>query len=207
MLDEVQLNRIQDPDLKRVVQQLANLLEQALTDNDTLRAENQRLKDEINRLKGEQGKPNVKPNKPIEPPQYQTDPSADHSSEAQRKQPKPRSKATKNDQIVIDRTELLPLDPATLPEDAVFKGYERIIVQNLKLVLDNVCFERATYYSASTGKTYLAPLPEGYDGQFGPDLKALILSLHHLGNVSQPALHTFLTHAGVHIPLAGSATS
>jgi Transposase IS66 family len=199
MLDAAQLNGIQDPDIKRTVQQLANLLEQALTEVDTLRAENQRLKDEINRLKGEQGKPNVKPNQPASSPETPSDPSSDHSSEAQRKQRKPRNKGAKNDQIVIHRTEPLPLDPATLPEDAVFKGYERVIVQNLKLVVDNVCFERATYYSPSTGKTYLAPLPPGYEGQFGPDLKALILSLHHLGNVSQPALHTFLTHAGVHI--------
>jgi hypothetical protein len=196
MLDEIQLNRIQDPHLKQVVQQLANLLEQALTDIDTLRAENQRLKDENNRLKGEQGKPNIKPNKP---PQDNPDPSADHSSEEQRKSPKPWSKATKNDKIVLDRTERIPLDPTTLPEDAVFKGYERVILQNLILKRDNVCFERATYYSASTGKTYLAPLPVGYEGGFGPDLKSLILSLHHLGNVSQPALHTLLTHAGIHI--------
>jgi hypothetical protein len=199
MLDAAQLNGIQDPDIKRVVQQLASLLEQALTEVDTLRAENQRLKDEINRLKGEQGKPNVKPNKPAGTAQDQAETSADHSSEAKRKQPKPRTKGSKNDQIVITRTEPLPLDPATLPEDAVFKGYERVIVQNLILQPDNVCFERATYYSPSTGLTYLAPLPPGYDGQFGPDLKALILSLHHLGNVSQPALHTLLTHAGVHI--------
>jgi hypothetical protein len=195
MLDEVQLNRIQDPDIKRLVQQLAHLLEQALTQIDTLRAENQRLKDEINRLKGEQGKPTVKPNKPAASAQD----NSDHSSEEQRKSRKPWSKATKNDKIVLDRTQRLPLDPATLPEDAVFKGYERVIVQNLILKTDNVCFERATYYSPSTGKTYLAPLPTGYEGGFGPDLKTLILSLHHLGNISQPAVHTLLTHAGIQI--------
>jgi hypothetical protein len=199
MLDELQLNRIQDPDIKRVVQQLANLLEQALTDVDTLRAENQRLRDENNRLKGEQGKPNVKANKPKGAPKDNPDPSNDHSSEEQRRSPKPWSKTTKNDKIVVERTERIPLDPTTLPEDAQFKGYEKVLVQNLILKTDNVCFERATYYSASTGKTYMAPLPPGYEGGFGPDLKALILSLHHLGNVSQPALHTLLTHAGIHI--------
>jgi Transposase IS66 family len=193
MLDEVQLNRINDPDIKGVVQQLANLLEQALTEIDALRAENQRLKDEINRLKGEQGKPNIKPNKPAPTP------TTDHSSEQKRQKPTTWSKATKNDKIVLDRTERVPLDLATLPEDVEFKGYARVIVQNLILKTDHVCFERATYYSPSTGKTYIAALPPGYEGGFGPDLKALILSLHHLGNVSQPALHTLLTHAGVNI--------
>jgi hypothetical protein len=192
MLDEAQFNRIPDPQTRQVVQQLANLLEQALTDVDTLRAENQRLKDEVNRLKGEQGKPTVKPNKP------KTDPT-DHSSEEQRRSRKPWSKGTKNDKIVLDRTERVPIDPAILPPDAEFKGYERCLVQNLLLKTDNVAFERAKYYSPSTAKTYLAPLPPGYEGGFGPDLKALLLSLHHLGNVSQPALHTLLTHAGIRI--------
>jgi len=195
MLDEAQLNRIQDPDIRRVVQQLANLLEQALADIDTLRAENQRLKDEINRLKGEQGKPNIKPNKPGSGDQN----NPDHSSEQQRRQPNPASKGTKNDTIQVNRTQRLPVDPATLPEDAVFKGYETHLIQDLRLQTDNVLFERAKYYSPSTGKTYLAPLPPGYEGGFGPNLKALVLSLHHLGNVSQPALHTLLTHAGIQI--------
>jgi len=152
MLDEAQLNRIQDPDIRRVVQQLANLLEQALADIDTLRAENQRLKDEINRLKGEQGKPNIKPNKPGSGDQN----NPDHSSEQQRRQPNPASKGTKNDTIQVNRTQRLPVDPATLPEDAVFKGYETHLIQDLRLQTDNVLFERAKYYSPSTGKTYLA---------------------------------------------------
>ena len=192
MLDEAQLNCIQDPQVRQAVQQLANLLEQSLTDNALLRAENQRLKDEINRLKGEQGKPFVKPNKPASA-------QNDHSSETKRQQPRLWSKGTKNDKIVLTRTQRLPLDPQTLPADAQFKGYQRVFVQNLKLTLDNGCFERAAYYSPATGKTYRAALPPGYAGAFGPDLKALVLGLHHLGNVSQSALHTFLTHAGIHI--------
>jgi hypothetical protein len=192
MLDQAQLNRIQDPETRRVVQQLANLLEQALDNTDALRAENQRLKDEINRLKGEQGKPTNKPNKPKPA-------STDHSSEQERKKPTPWKKGTKNDKIVTDRTEVVPGDRESLPADAVFKEYESVLIQNLKLVTDNIRFARARYYSPSTGKTYLAPLPQGYAGGFGPDLKALALSLHHLGNVSQPALHTLFTQAGIHI--------
>ena len=192
MLEEAQLNRIAAPQLRQVVEQLANLLEQALTDNDTLRAENQRLKDEINRLKGEQGKPTLLPNKPASA-------QGTHSSEAPRRQSTPWRKGTKNDKIVLTRTERVVVAPETLPPDAVFKGYTRVVVQNLKLTLDNVCFERAKYYSPATHKTYLAPLPLGYEGAVGPDLKALLLSLHHVGNVSQPALHTLLTHAGIHI--------
>lgn len=195
MLDQAQLNRITDPQIRQVVQQLANLLEQALTDVDILRAENQSLKDEINRLKGEQGQPTLRPNKADKSATKNTD----HSSEAQRRQPKTGSKAKKNDTITLDRTKRLLVDPATLPEDAVFKGYETHLFQDLVLKTDNVLFERAKYYSPATGKTYLAALPPGYEGGFGPHLKALVLSLHYLGNVSQPALHTLLTHAGIKI--------
>ena len=192
MLDVAQFNRIQDPQTRGIVQLLANLYEQSLADIDTLRAENQLLKDEINRLKGEQGKPNIKPSKPASQ-------QSDHSSEQARKRPKTWRKGTKNDKIVLDRTEIVPLDKETLPADAQFKGYERVIVQNLKLTTDNVAFDRAKYYSPTTAKTYLAPLPPGYEGGYGPDLKALVLSLHHVGNVSQPALYTLLTHAGIKI--------
>lgn len=193
MLDQAQLNRIQDPEVRQLVLALANLLEQALADIDALRAENQRLKDEINRLKGEQGRPSVKPNKP--PVQNTTD----HSSEQHRKKLGRAPKRHKNDTLVLDRTETLDLDREALPPDAEFKGYEEVLVQNLVLKTDNVRFRRAKFYSPSTGKTYLAPLPPGYEGAFGPDLKALALTLHHLGNVSQPALHAILTHAGIEV--------
>ena len=67
----------------------------------------------------------------------------------------------------------MSLDPETLPADAQFKGYESVVVQNLILKTDNVVFKRAKYYSPSTGKTYLAPLPPGYEGGFAPDLDRL----------------------------------
>jgi hypothetical protein len=39
MLDQTLLNRIQDPEVRRVIELLANLYEQAMTENDTLKAE------------------------------------------------------------------------------------------------------------------------------------------------------------------------
>jgi hypothetical protein len=194
LLDKANLDRIKDPETRQAVVLLANLLEQSLTDIDGMRAEIQRLRDENNRLKGEQGKPDIKPSK-----RPQQGPDGDHSSEKQRGTTGRTGKRAKNDTIVLDRTETLNLDRETLPADAKFKGYETVIVQNLILKTDNICFQREKYYSASMGKTYLAPLPLGYEGAFGPDLKTLILTLHHLGNVSQPCVHTLLTNAGIQI--------
>lgn len=53
-------------------------------------------------------------------------------------------------------------------------GSEEVIVQDVKLDTDNVLFRKEKYYSPSEGKTYLASLPLGYEGQFGPGLKALV---------------------------------
>jgi len=40
-----------------------------------------------------------------------------------------------------------------LPVDAEFKGYEEVVVQDIKLTTDNVLF-RKQKYSPSEGKTY-----------------------------------------------------
>ncbi len=56
--------------------------------------------------------------------------------------------------------------PEKLPEDAEFKGYAEVIVQDIVLKTDNVLFRKQKFYSPQTGKTYLAPLPVGYEGEF-----------------------------------------
>jgi hypothetical protein len=73
---------------------------------------------------------------------------------------------------------VVEVDPATLPADAEFKGYEAVVVQDILLKTDNVCFHKQKYYAPSTGLTYLAQLPSGYAGQFGPGVKALTLALY-----------------------------
>ncbi len=64
ILDSIQpeLQKIEDPNTKRVIAVQLNLIEMLASDNARLKHENQLHKDEINRLKGEQGKPEIKPN-------------------------------------------------------------------------------------------------------------------------------------------------
>jgi hypothetical protein len=93
----------------------------------TQAAEIQRLRDEIARLKGEQGKPDIKPSRP-------PDEQHDRSSEAERKPPRtPRGKRARNQNLCVTREEVVRVDPATLPEDAQFKGYQPVIVQDVLL--------------------------------------------------------------------------
>jgi hypothetical protein len=67
------------------------------------------------------------------------------------------------------------------------------------LKTDNVRFLKEKYYSPSLGCTYLAELPTGYDGQFGPGIKSLSLTLYHGGLMSEPKLLEFFENAGIQI--------
>jgi hypothetical protein len=156
-----------------------------------LESENQRLKDENNRLKGEQEKPDIKANSKGFKSQ--------HSSEKERKMPKKHSKGSKNATIKIDREEILEYPQDQLPADAKFKGYEQVIVQDISLATDNILFRKQKYYSPSVGKTYVAELPLGYEGEFGPGIKALIISLYYGGNMTQGKLLDFLADLGISI--------
>jgi Transposase IS66 family len=190
MLDDLQLDQIADPQLREVIRRLMNLVEQLSAENQQLREKVQQLQDENNRLKGEQGRPKVPARRP-EP--------AEHSSEAERRVPRGRVKAAKNPTIPIDREETREVDPELLPEDAEFKGYEDVIVQEVVFRTDNVRFRKAKWYSPSQGRTYLAELPPGYDGQFGPTLKALVWIWYFASHMSELKIAELLHHTGVQI--------
>lgn len=193
VLAQIDLDGIQDlPGARRAIVQLFNLTEDLQTMIRQLWDENQRLRDENNRLKGEQGKPDIKPNKPPTAPT-----PTDHSSEAARRQPGERGKAPKLDRIPIDREETLRMDRAQLPADAEFKGHEDVVVQDLIIKTDNVLFHKEKYYSPGAKRTYLADLPPGYTGQFGPGLKAFALVQYHACNVAEPKLLEFFRNVGI----------
>ena len=195
MFDGFDPNTIQDvASARQAIIQLLNLVEGLAADNRELREENQRLRDEINRLKGEQGKPQIKPNRVASPP-----PATNHSSERERRKPQAWKKNSKVDHIPVNREAVLKVDPAQLPADAEFKGYDDVIVQDIEIKTDNVLFHKEKFYSASERKAYLAELPPGYAGQFGPGVKALTIVLYHAANLSEPKVSEFFAHVGIHI--------
>ena len=191
-LADLDLDQITDPATRRVMQTLLNLIEDLQAENGRLRVENQHLRDELARLSGGSGRPRVRPQAGRTIP-------ADHSSERERHIPAPRRPRNKVAELTIHRVEELAVDSAVLPSDAVFKGYEEVTVQDLLIQPQNTCFRKAKWYAPSTRQTYLAPLPPGYHGQFGPGLKALVTALYYAGEMSEPKLLSFLRSVGVQV--------
>jgi len=190
LLQTIDPSGIADESVRRTIEILLNLVEELNSKIKGLESENQRLRDENNRLKGEQGKPEIKA-------KNNKGEQGNHSSEKERQTPKKHTKSSKNESIKIDREEILEYPRSELPADAEFKGYEEVIVQDIKLTTDNVLFRKQKYYSPSEGKTYLADLPLGYEGEFGPGVKALVISLYYGGNMTQGKLLEFLEDIGI----------
>ena len=183
-------------------QVLLNVIERLVAELHAVREQLGSARDEINRLKGEQGRPGTGKKKRQR---------VDQSSERERReQPKAWHKSAKLPEIVIDRHEECRLDPADLPADARLKDHVEITIQDLVLCTDNVRFRCERWYAPSTGKTYQAPLPPAYAGEFGPGLKALALTLGYSANVGQAQIRRLFTSVGVRVSagyLAGLLTN
>ena len=191
MFDDLDLTKITGEHTREHVARLLNLIETLGADLRAAQAEIQRLRDEINRLKGEQGKPRVKPG---------TKPTAtDHSSEQQRRQPRSWKKGNKVQQVQIDREQVLPVDPAVLPPDAEFKGCEEVVVQDVVVHTDNVLFRKEKFYSPSQRKIYLAELPPGYQGEFGPGVRAMVIIFAFACQMTEPKILEWFRQVGVQI--------
>ncbi|MCA1598891.1 MAG: septum formation initiator family protein [Chloroflexi bacterium] len=163
MLDDLDLSGVTDPEARRILDLLRNMIEAQAAEIATLRAENQRLRDEVNRLKGEQGTPTILPTKRV---------AADHASERERRADRPiRPRVDKRSLLHIDRTEEQEVDPALLPPGAERKGSAEFVVQDVVVRTDTLLFRCARWYAASTRRSYQASLPDGYAERehFGPE--------------------------------------
>jgi len=154
--------------------------------------DNQALRNEINRSKGEQGKPDILPNK---------EKSRDISSEKERNTNPPKEhkgRGARNYKVPITQPpQICHCSREDLPPDAVFKGHHRVIIQNIKVVLDNKELWLDTYYSPSMKKTYMADRPLGCKGEYGEGVHTFIITNKHLGNMSESCIHDLLTSYGL----------
>ncbi len=196
ILEEINIrpDAIENKSASKAVFALLQLVERLNKDNESLKTDNQNLRDAINLLKGEQGKPTVLGNTKGK----QGDVSSEKEIKKRQIKKGPKSK-TKKGKVKIDRNEICKVDSSSLPEDAVFKGYEKIVVQEILLTTDNVEYSREKYYSPSQNRIYLGNLPIGVTGEFGPCAKTLVCTLKYSGNMSQPKIEELLANCGIYI--------
>jgi len=181
---------VRDDAARRAILALLRVVEIDAETIRQLKEEVQRLRDENNRLKGEQGKPDIRPKNKNK--------SRDVSSERERKEKKGNhNRTSKKDQVKVDRTEVCELDRSKLPADAEFKGYAEVAVQDLTISTDNVLFRKKIYYSKSENKTYTALVPAGYEGGYGPNIKAMVLMMKSVCNMSESKILDFLHNSKI----------
>ena len=135
--------------------------------------------------------------------------NSDHSSEKRRKskkKPKAIDRRSFKDLTIHDTVEC-PVDPDTLPPDAVRLQDEIVVVQDIEIKPKNTQFQRHVFYSASQQKYYRGSLPADCDhGDFSASLRALIVALKYCGNMSEPKIGEFLENFDVQVS-AGSLSN
>ncbi len=141
-------------------------------------------REEISRLKGLKGRPSIKPSGMDKA----TEPAKPAQKEKRRFRGKVRPRVIVADQVV----------KAAVPEGSRFKGYEPFLVQDLVISATATCYQRERWVTPD-GRTILAPLPEGINGHFGPELRRFVLMQYHQGQSTLPRLATFLRSLGVAI--------
>jgi hypothetical protein len=78
-------------------------------------------------------------------------------------------------------------------------GYEEVFVQDIDFRTENIQFRKEKYSSPSKQQTYLAALPAGYKGQFGPGVRAWVLALYYAAGMSEPKILELLHTVGMSI--------
>ncbi len=141
-------------------------------------------REEIARLKGLKGRPTIKPSgmdKGTEPPRPA-------KKEKRRFRGKVAPRVSIEDQVM----------KVAVPEGSCFKGYEPFLVQDLVISASATCYRRERWVTPD-GRTILAPLPQGIDGHFGPELRRFVLMQYHQGQSTLPRLAALLRSVGVSI--------
>jgi hypothetical protein len=193
-------------EVEQAVGMLLNVVKSLNADRRELTKEVERLRQQVEQKKRSkttgEGKQDDGP---------KTNRNSDHSSEKHRRdreqktRPIPDRRSFKD--LPIHEVIECPVDPATLPPDAVRMPDESVVVQDIEIKPRNLRFQRQVYYSAAAAKFFRGPLPSGYEaGDFGVNLRALILSLKYCGNMSEPKIREFLENFTVQVS-AGSLST
>ena len=180
-------------DVRRVVSALAGQVDDlreavaALTlEKSALKVENEALKDEIARLKGLPPRPKFK----LKPSGMERATSTPVGKKGRK-----RVRGAVSGKLVVTSEVRLK---AQAPAGSRFKGYEDVLVQDLKISVAVVRYRRERWETPS-GERIVAALPPGILGGFGPEVRRFIAAGHYQGQVTSERLTALLCGMGLHI--------
>ncbi len=143
------------------------------------------LREENARLKGLKGRPDIKPSKPSGMDKA-TGPAKPVGKDKKRRRGKVVPRVAVENKVV----------GAAVPEGSRFKGYVTFLVQDLVISVTATRYQRERWVTPD-GRTVLAPLPDGIDCHFGPELRRFVLLQYHQGQSTLPRIAALLRSAGV----------
>jgi hypothetical protein len=141
-------------------------------------------REEIARLKGLKGRPNMKPSG--------MDKGTAPAKPAKKGKRPGRGKVVPRvgiEEKVIN---------AEIPPGSRFKGYQSFLVRDLVISVQATRYQRERWVTPD-GRTILAPLPEGIEGHFGPELRRFVLMRYHQGQSTMPGPLALLRSMGISI--------
>ena len=144
------------------------------------------LEEEIARLKGLPPRPKFK-TKPSGMEQATSKPSG--------KKGRKRGRGALRDRLAVTSEVKLK---ATVPPGSRFRGYEDVLVQDLRISVEVVRYRRERWETA-TGERIVAALPPGIIGGFGPELRRFLAAGHFQGQVTSERLTALLNGMGPQI--------
>src|SRR5829696_6006520 len=169
--------------------ELRGLGGELIAEVDRLRAENRALRDEVARLKG------LPPRPPPARPSGLEQATGGGTGTGKGGRRSRRRRGAKRDRDAVTAEVVVKAAP---PAGSRFKGYQDILVRELRLSAEVVRYRRERWVTPS-GETVLAPLPAGIVGGFGPGLRRFLLVAHAQGQVTAERLTALLAGIGIEI--------
>src|SRR5215207_9351295 len=121
-------------------------------------------REEIARLKGLKSRPKIKPSGM----EQASEPKPPRGPHGRRGRGKVVPRVAVEDRVVA----------ACVPPGSRFRGHQDFLVQDLVLRTEAVRYRRERWLTPE-GQLVVAPLPDGVDGHFGPELRRFVLARYH----------------------------